>query len=50
MIPSNIISLKGAPKEVGGDFCCVSCPNLNTYEDAPQKVVGNIYSDFPDFH
>ena len=33
-----LISLEGAPKEVGGHFSCYNCENLTSLEGAPEKV------------
>ena len=33
-----LISLEGAPKEVGGSFWTYSCPNLTSLKGAPEKV------------
>lgn len=38
-----LISLKGAPYEIGEDFNCSSCGSLETLEGAPQKVYKNFY-------
>ena len=35
-----LISLEGAPKEVGKDFSCNNCPKLTSLEGAPQIVHG----------
>ena len=35
---ASLISLKGAPKEVGGIFSCDSCYSLKSLEGAPKKV------------
>ena len=35
-----LISLEGAPKEVGKSFMCFSCPNLTSLKGAPEKVGG----------
>ena len=37
----NLISLDGAPKEVGGDFRCDGCGNLGSLEGAPEYVGGD---------
>ena len=34
----NLISLKGAPEEVGGGFWCNHCDKLETLEGAPEKI------------
>ena len=36
---SNIKSLKGCPKKVGGNFDCGGCPELESLEGAPQKAL-----------
>lgn len=36
----NLESLKGCPKEVGGDFCCFRCSNLKSLEGCPKEVGG----------
>ena len=36
-----ITSLKGAPKEVGGDFDCSHCWNLTSLKGAPKEVGGD---------
>ena len=36
-----LISLEGAPKEVGGSFCCSNCPNLTSLVGAPEEVGGS---------
>ena len=36
----NLNSLKGAPKEVKGDFYCDKCNNLKSLEGAPEKIDG----------
>ena len=38
---ASLISLKGAPKEVGGNFDCYYCDSLTSLEGAPEKVGGN---------
>ena len=40
----DLVSLKGAPKEVGGDFNCEENPNLNSL-DGIGEVRGDIYND-----
>ena len=37
----SLITLKGAPKEVGGNFDCRRCRSLTTLEGAPKKVGGS---------
>ncbi len=36
-----LTSLKGAPREVSGNFICYSCPNLVSLGGAPTKVEGS---------
>jgi hypothetical protein len=36
-----LTSLKGAPREVSGNFICYKCPNLVSLEGAPTKVEGS---------
>ena len=38
-----LTSLKGAPKEVHGDFYCSKNPNLESLDGAPEKVTGSFY-------
>ena len=38
---NSLISLKGAPKEVGGRFVCYNCKSLSSLEGAPEKVGRN---------
>ena len=40
---SNIISLQGCPKEVGGCFSCRECSKLESLEGAPEKVGRDFY-------
>ena len=37
----SLISLEGAPKEVGGFFNCTDCENLTSLEGAPKEVGGH---------
>ena len=39
----SITTLKGAPKEVGGNFYCSNCPKLTTLKGAPKEVGGDFY-------
>ena len=39
----NLVSLKGAPTEVGGGFYCNECDNLVSLEGAPKKVESIYY-------
>lgn len=41
-----IESLKGCPKEVGGDFDCQGCFGLKSLEGAPQKVSGSFHCSY----
>ena len=41
---SNLTSLEGAPREVGGGFDCCS-NNLISLEGAPEKIGGDFYHD-----
>ena len=34
----SLISLEGAPKEVGGDFSCMGCLSLTSLKGAPKEV------------
>ena len=45
---TELISLEGAPKEVGGGFSCSYCGELTSLEGAPEKV-GDVFncSDCP---
>ena len=38
---SNLISLEGAPKEVGGNFTCTRCTKIESLEGAPEYVGGS---------
>jgi hypothetical protein len=38
---SNLVSLEGAPKNVGGNFDCSYCSSLVSLEGAPKNVGGN---------
>ena len=38
---SNMTSLRGCPKEVGGNFRCNNCSKLKSLEGAPKEVGGN---------
>ena len=38
---NNLISLEGAPKEVGDDFYCGYCEKLESLEGAPKEVKGS---------
>ena len=40
---ASLISLKGAPKEVGGYFNCSRCDSLTSLEGAPKEVGGDFY-------
>ena len=42
---NSLTSLKGAPKEVGGDFYCYNNPNLHSL-DGMGQITGKIYKDF----
>ena len=42
----SLISLEGAPKEVGGYFYCISCNNLKSLEGAPKEVYGGFSCSF----
>ena len=35
----SLISLKGAPKEVGGNFTCSGCNSLTSLKGAPEKMI-----------
>ena len=39
----NLMSLEGAPKEIGGYFDCSHCDKLISLEGAPKKVGGSFY-------
>ena len=44
----SLISLEGAPKEVGGDFDCSYCKSLISLEGASEKVGGDFYCNYCD--
>ena len=37
---SSLVSLEGAPKEVGGSFYCNGCESLTSLKGAPKEVGG----------
>lgn len=39
----NLLSLEGAPQEVGEDFFCTFCTSLKSLVGAPKKVGGEFY-------
>ena len=39
----SLTSIKGSPKEVGGDFRCIKCTSLTSLKGSPQEVGGNFY-------
>ena len=39
----NLVSLEGAPKEVGESFYCYFCKNLKSLEGAPEKLPGEFH-------
>jgi hypothetical protein len=42
----NLVSLEGAPREVGGYFDCDYCENLTSLEGAPERVEGNFFCSY----
>ena len=43
---ASLISLKGAPKEVGGIFDCGYCDSLTSLKGSPEKVGGDFDCDY----
>lgn len=41
-----LITLEGAPKDVGGNFDCGNCKNLKTLKGAPEYVGGCFYGEY----